>query len=265
VNNTTLKILTIIQARTSSSRLPGKILLSAVGKPLLLHMFERVSKAKYSGKVVIATTTSPEDDIIEDICRLQGISVYRGHPTDLLDRHYKAALKYEADVVLKIPSDCPLIDPDIIDEVIDYYLKNIDSLDFASNLRPPTFPDGNDVEIFSFETLEQAWKKADQEYEREHTTPYIWNNPSEFRIGNVFWKTGLDYSNTHRWTLDYEEDYTFIRQIFEELYKDKPNFGMYDILNLLNQKPYLRNINKHHAGKFWYNNHNFDLSKDYGI
>jgi spore coat polysaccharide biosynthesis protein SpsF len=260
-----LKIVTIIQARTSSTRLPGKILLSAAGRPLLLHIFERVDRAKYSGEIVVATTTDSEDDIINEICRLNNIKVFRGHPTDLLDRHYKAALEYDADVVLKIPSDCPLIDPMVIDEVIDYYLKRIDNLDFVSNLRPPTFPDGNDVEILSFDVLEYIWKTAKRDYEREHTTPYIWNNPAKFRIGNVQWKLGLDYSKSHRWTLDYEEDYTFIRQVFEELYKNKPDFNMYDVLNLLNQKPYLKNINKVHAGKFWYSNQNFDKKTELGV
>jgi len=232
---------------------------------LLMHMFERVSRSKFCGEIVIATTSNSEDDIIEETCRLKGINVFRGHPTDLLDRHYKASLKFGADTVLKIPSDCPLIDPEIIDEVIEYYFKNTENFDFVSNLLPPSFPDGNDVEIFSFKVLEYLWKTADKDIEREHTTPYLWNNPSKFRIGNVFWKTGLDYSKSHRWTIDYEEDYTFIRQIFEELYYNKPNFGMYDILNLLNEKPYLRNINKMHAGKYWYNNQKLNFTKEYGI
>jgi spore coat polysaccharide biosynthesis protein SpsF len=254
-----IKIVTIIQARTSSSRLPKKVLLSAVDKPLLLHMVERVKSAKYTGTLVVATTTNSEDDVIEELCKNNQIECFRGHPTDLLDRHYEVALNYNADVVLKIPSDCPLIDPEIIDKVILHYLKNSERLDFVSNLRPPSFPDGNDVEVFSFEVLEYIQNAAKKSYEREHTTPYIWNNPDIFNIGNVVWDSGLDYSKTHRWTLDYEEDYTFIRLVFEELYKKKPMFGMYDILNLLSEKPYINSINKIHTGKFWYNNQKFNF------
>ncbi|MBK8946067.1 MAG: glycosyltransferase family protein [Ignavibacteriae bacterium] len=248
-----LKIATIIQARTSSTRLPNKILYYAAGKQLLIHMVERVKKAKYSGRVIVATTTNEEDNIIEELCIKNNIDFYRGHATDLLDRHYKTALKYDAEVVVKIPSDCPLIDPQIIDRVIGYFIENIDSYDFVSNLRPPTYPDGNDVEVMSMDTLRYIWKEAKKEYEREHTTPYIWTHPEIFDIGNVIWNTGFDFSKSHRWTLDYEEDYTFIRMIYEELYHSNPNFGLYDILDLLENKPYIGRINNKHVGKFWYN------------
>jgi spore coat polysaccharide biosynthesis protein SpsF len=257
------KIVTIVQARTGSTRLPNKIMLSAAGKPLLIHLLERVRRSKYSGQIIVATTESQEDDIIENVCVNRGYDVFRGHTTDLLDRHYHAAAFHDADIVLKIPSDCPLIDPNIIDEVIEYFLNGT-NYDYVSNLRPPTFPDGNDVEIFSFDLLKYIWENAEKDYEREHTTPYIWNNPEKFRIGNVYWKTGLDYSNSHRWTLDFEEDYTFIRQIYEELYDNKPDFGIYDILNLLETKPYLMKINKMHTGKYWYTKQKFDFSNEYG-
>ena len=248
-----LKIVTVIQARTGSTRLPNKILFNAAGKALLLHIVERIKKAKNSGRVVVATTSDNEDDIIEKLCEDNNIEIYRGHPTDLLDRHYRAALKYDADIVIKIPSDCPLIDPHIIDNVVSFFLENIDSFDFVSNLRPPTYPDGNDVEVMSMDTLRYIWKEAKKDYEREHTTPFIWSHPEIFEIGNVTWNTGFDFSKSHRWTLDYEEDYTFIRMIYEELYHSNPNFGLYDILNLIENKPYLSRINSKHVGKFWYN------------
>lgn len=247
-----LKIITIIQARTSSTRLPNKVLLSAAGKSLLLHMVERVRKAENSGTVVVATTTDENDNPIEKLCKDNKIEFFRGHPTDLLDRHYQAAINFDGDVVLKIPSDCPLIDPQIIDSVVNYYLENIESYDYVSNLHPPSFPDGNDVEVMSFDALEHSWARAKLDYEREHTTPFIWSNPDLFKIGNFVWNTGLDYSSTHRWTLDYEEDYTFIRLVFEELYNKNPDFSLYDILNLIEKKNYLSRINNKHIGKFWY-------------
>lgn len=249
-----LKILTIIQARTSSTRLQNKVMLSLCNKPLLLRMYERVSYAHNTGTIVIATTENKEDDKIEELCVKEKIECFRGHPTDLLDRHYKTAIKYDADVIIKIPSDCPLIDPLVIDKVINYYLNNINKFDYVSNLHPPSYPDGNDVEIMTFDALKIMWKEAMLEHQREHTTPFIWENPSKFEIGNVFWETGLDYSKTHRWTIDYQEDYNFIKLVFEELYYKNPKFGINDILSLISNKPYIKNINSLHNGKFWYNN-----------
>lgn len=254
-----LKVVTIIQARTGSTRLPNKVLLSAAGEPLLLHLVRRVQKAKLSGTVVVATTNNDEDNIIEELCNENDIPCFRGHSTDLLDRHYKAAIKHDADVVVKIPSDCPLIDSKIIDRIISHYLENIEKYDFVSNLRPPSFPDGNDVEVFSFDSLEYTWREARKDYEREHTTPFIWTRPEKFKIGNVLWNTGLDYSLSHRWTLDYEEDYTFIRLVFEELYHQNPNFGLYDILNLIEKKPHMSKINNNYSGQFWYNKEGFNF------
>ena len=250
-----LHVVTVIQARIGSSRLPGKVMLSLSGKPLLIRMYERVAMAKKAGKIIIATSTNPNDDQIEELCIDNNISYYRGNENDLLDRHYKAALKYGADAVVKIPSDCPLIDPHVIDKVITTYLDNHDNYDFVSNLHPATFPDGNDVEVISFQTLERTWQEATRDFEREHTTPYIWENPNKFSLGNVEWEAKLNYSSTHRWTIDYEEDYIFIRTVYEELYHKKPNFTLYDILNLLEDKPFIYEINRKHAGRYWYENH----------
>jgi spore coat polysaccharide biosynthesis protein SpsF len=157
--------------------------------------------------------------------------------------------------VIKIPSDCPLIDPEIIDKVILYYINNKEKFDFVSNLHPPTYPDGNDVEVMSFETLENAWINAKKDFEREHTTPYIWENPDKFRIGNVVWEEELDYSMTHRFTIDYKEDYEFIKKVYDELYEDNNRFGLKDILELLGKKPEINKINEMYAGVNWYRNH----------
>jgi spore coat polysaccharide biosynthesis protein SpsF len=247
-----LNIVTVIQARTGSKRLPGKVLMEAAGKPLLLHMIERVGRAKLKGRIVIATTQEKEDDVIESLCSAYGIDCFRGSTNDLIDRHLKAALYYSADIVIKIPSDCPLIDPAIIDRTIEFFLRNRENFDYVSNLHPATYPDGCDVEIFSFNALYRADKNADKDFEREHTTPYIWRNTDKFRIGNVCWEKGLNYSASHRFVLDYKEDYEFIREVYENLYYTNNNFSLDDILDLLRLNSSIRDINSHLRGISWY-------------
>lgn len=249
------KLITVVQARTQSTRLPYKVMLSLCGKPLLLRIVERIASAKYTGEIVVATSVNREDDIIADLCLSENINCFRGSPEDLLDRHYKAALDFDADAVVKIPSDCPLIDPEVIDKVISYFFEQNDQFDYVSNLHPASYPDGNDVEIMSFEALEKAWFEAELPLEREHTTPYIWENKDKFIVGNVEWENRLDYSSSHRWTIDYEEDYIFIKKIYEELYPEYKIFNIYQILKLLQDKPFLNNINKRYAGQYWYDNH----------
>jgi spore coat polysaccharide biosynthesis protein SpsF len=253
------KIVTVIQARTSSTRLPSKILLPVCDSNLLLKMVERVMQAKSVGQVVVATTVSEEDDRIAKLCQRYNIAVYRGDPVDLLDRHYQVALKFNAQVVVKIPSDCPLIDPAIIDRVIGYYVSRGSEFDYVSNLHPATYPDGNDVEVMSLAALENAWTNARSKMELEHTTPYIWENPDKFKIGNVTWEMGLDYSMSHRWTIDYLEDYQLINQVYHELYPIKKQFTINDILKLLMAKPELQEINKKWVGVNWYRNHLHEL------
>jgi len=253
--NKTIKIVTVIQARSGSSRLANKIFLTLTGKPLLYRMFERVAASELKGTIVIATTTESSDDNVESFCKDHKINIYRGHQTDLLDRHYQAAKIFSADAVIKIPSDCPLIDSKVIDKVIQFYLSNINNYDYVSNLHPATYPDGNDVEIMSFNALEKAWNNAEREFEREHTTPFIWENPDKFRIGNVLWETGFDYSMTHRFTIDYPEDYEFIKKVYDELYPKKPDFSLEDILNLLNENKEIKKINSKYNGVNWYRNH----------
>ena len=254
-----MNIVTVIQARKGSTRLPAKILLPLAEAPLLLRMFERVIMTDLSGTIVIATTTSEKDDEIERFCNDYGFNCFRGDENDLLDRHYKAGKKFNADVVVKIPSDCPLIDSGVIGKVIRYYLDNQENFDYVSNLHPATYPDGNDVEVIPMKILETAWKEAKKQMEREHTTPYIWDNPDKFRIGNVKWETGLDYSMSHRFTIDYPEDYEFIKKVYEELYFHNPLFGLTDILKLLKEKPEFKNINEKYHGVNWYRNHLSEL------
>lgn len=257
------KILIVIQARTGSTRLPGKILLPLAGKPMLVKMYERVLASKTPKEIVIATTTDPEDDAVVELCKTNNIKFFRGHPTDLLDRHYKAGLEFGADIVVKIPSDCPLICPNVIDDVLNLYLENRDKYEYVSNLHPATHPDGNDVEVIPMKILEQVWNEANRDFEREHTTPFIWERPERFRIGNLEWDTGLDFSMSHRFVLDYEEDYEYIKKIYEELYESKNIFTLCDIMMMLDRKPELKKINAIRVGINWYRDH-FDELKTIG-
>lgn len=238
-----------------STRLPEKVIMPLAGKPLLIRMLERVCYSDQVSKVVVAVTHEEYDDVLVNICRNEDYEVFRGSTDDLLDRHYKAGIENNADAVVKIPSDCPLIDPEIITKVIDYYVSNSDKYDYVSNLHPATYPDGNDVEIMNIEALEEAWKYASKEFEREHTTPYLWENPDKFRIGNVKWETGLDYSMTHRWTIDYMEDYLFIREVYEALFDKNPEFRLNDILEYEKNHPEIKALNEKYNGVNWYRNH----------
>ena len=205
-----MNIVTVVQARMGSSRMPGKVMMPLVGKPLILRMLERVCLSNLTGQVIVAVTDEDRDNRLAETCEAAGYLVYRGSTSDLLDRHYKTGLKYNADAVVKIPSDCPLIDPLVITKVLSYFISNDGKYDYVSNLHPATYPDGNDVEIMTMKALEESWREASRDLEREHTTPYIWENPDKFKIGNVLWETGLDYSMSHRWTIDYMEDYLFL-------------------------------------------------------
>lgn len=251
-----MKILLIIQARLGSTRLPGKILRPLAGKPLLERQIERIGTARIPFHMTVATTTDPADEPIRMLCADLGIDCFSGDPLDLLDRHHCCALEREADVVVKIPSDCPLIDPAVIDAVLGEFLREYPRYDYVSNLHPATYPDGNDIEVMTFPALTTAWKNAVKNFEREHTTPYLWERPEEFFIGNVAMPGGRNLSMTHRWTIDYEEDYRFIACVYDELWRpDRPVFTMEDILKLLDDHPEIAHINAHRAGVNWYSHH----------
>lgn len=251
-----MKTVIIIQARTGSSRLPNKVLMPLAGAPLLQRMVERVRCIRSDASLIVATTTDVSDEPIRMHCRTIGVECFSGHPTDLLDRHYQAALTADADAVVKIPSDCPLIDPSVIDRVLKKFRSDGGRFDFVSNLHPATYPDGNDVEVMTMASLEMAWKEARKEFEREHTTPYLWDNPDLFRIGNVEWETGLDLSMSHRWTIDYPEDYAFLRAVYDSLWtKPETPFTIRDILRFLGSHPEIHAINSRFAGVNWYRHH----------
>jgi len=229
----------IIQARISSTRLPGKVLKKIEGKTVLEHVVNRVKAAKNINDVVVATTVKKEDLKIVKLCSNLGISIFCGSEDDVLDRYYQTARLFKAEHIVRITSDCPLIDPMVIDKVIELYFKK--NADYATNTMPEIFPDGLDTEIFSFKTLKIAWENAKLLSEREHVTPYIRKNPNIFKIVNLKCEYNL---NDKRWTLDEPEDFKFIKIIYKNLYSDDSLFGMEKILNFLKRYPKIEEINK---------------------
>jgi spore coat polysaccharide biosynthesis protein SpsF len=255
-----VKIVAVIQARTASSRLPKKVLLPVAGRPLLELMLNRVKAAQQIDGIVVATTTTAADDSIRALTAHARITCVSGHPTDLVDRHLQAAEVAGADVVVKIPSDCPLIDPRVIDEVVAAYRRHGQRYDFVSNLHPPTWPDGNDVEIFPRHVLEQVWREAERPFEREHTTPFIWDRPERFRIANVAAPDGRDRSRSHRLTLDYQEDYALIAAVFQAFSRPEPStFSVEEIVTFLDAHPEISDLNARHRGTGWVDQHRHEL------
>ena len=251
------KIVTIIQARMGSTRLPEKVLMPILGKPVLWHIVNRLRNVKEINDIIIATSNSKKDDKIEDFCKANHIDCFRGSEEDVLDRFYKAALKYDPDYLIRITGDCPLIDPDLIKQLIAYFIANkFDQCGIATGAGAAQkgfvgrFPDGMDTEIFTMNALRTAWREAVGPLNREHVTPYLWKQPKRFKIGTLKSKD-KDYSH-FRWTLDNNEDYELIKWIYEQLYSLKNNFNMYDVLNLLEKNPGVMGKNKHLLGKEGY-------------
>lgn len=248
-----MRVVAVIQARTGSTRLPGKVLLPLAGGTLLQRMVERVVAASSIDEVVVATTTEPQDDPIVVAAEAAGVRAFRGHPTDLLDRHYRVALATRAHAVAKIPSDCPLVDPDVIDLVVNRWRAEAERWDYVSNLHPATWPDGNDVEVISMPALKSAWCEASAPHEREHTTPFIWDQPRRFRLGNVVWPGGRNLASTHRFTIDYPEDYRFIAALYDALWSPAgPAFRLSAILDWLEGHPEARLLNCRYCGETWH-------------
>jgi len=248
-----MKVLVVVQARMGSRRLPGKVLLPLAGRPLLERMLQRLLAARFPFQLCVATSTVAEDEPIRQLARRMAVPVISGHPTDLLARHVAAGRAFGADVIAKIPSDCPLIDPVIVDRVLARYQALGDDIDFVTNLHPPSWPDGNDVEVMPMRVLELAAAEATLPFEREHTTPFIWERPERFRISNVSWGAGRDLSRSHRFTIDYPEDYELIARIYAELCTStRPIFSLPDILALLAREPELLRINARWSGQSWH-------------
>lgn len=225
-------ILAVLQARVTSSRLPGKVLKPILGRPMLARQIERALQATKVDRLVVATSSDPSDDGLEALCREISVPCFRGSLHDVLDRFYRAAGPWQPEHCVRITGDCPVLDPEVMDAVIDFYLQG--GYDYASNAVEPTFPDGLDVEIFRFAVLEAAWKEARLPSQREHVTPFIHQQPDRYRIGHYRHTEDLSHL---RWTVDEQEDFELITRIFEALYPAEPRFRMGDILELLRQRP----------------------------
>lgn len=249
----------VVQARMGSTRLPGKVMMPVAGAPILQRMLERLGAVTTPHTLVVATTDATADAPIAALAADMNIACVKGHPTDLIDRHLAAARAVNADVVVKIPSDCPLIDPAIVDQVLSAFFAE-PAVDFASNLHPPTWPDGNDVEVMTLAALEAADREATLPMQREHTTPFIWDQPARFAVRNVTWPTGQNFSASHRWTLDYIEDYRLIAAVYEALWRPtRPLFSLAEILTLMQEQPAIAAMNASYLGASWMQQHKHEL------
>lgn len=229
----------VVQARMGSSRLPGKVMKEMAGKPMIGHLFERVSRSKKINKVILATSANASDDVLCAYAASLGIEVFRGSENDVLDRIYQAVKLYRPKAIVRVTADSPLQDPVILDAAIDFFLAS--GLDYVSSgANPPVFPDGMDSEIFTFIALEKAWRESTLLSEREHVTPYI-KNSGHFNIGDFH--PDIDYS-AERWVVDNEEDYVLVRAIFEALYYDKPEFGIKEIMDFKSKNKEIFSLNK---------------------
>lgn len=233
-------VVAILQARCSSTRLPGKVLHLILGKPMLLYEISRIKQCRKIDRLVVATSLSSDDDTLASLCLSAKVDCFRGSLNDVLDRFYKCAKKYKAEHVVRLTGDCPMIDWNYIDSVIEKHLK--EKNDYTSNALLPTFPDGLDVEVVKFSALEIAWKEARLPSEREHVTPFIYKNSQRFHLGCL--QNEKDLSSL-RWTVDEPEDFIFITKIYENLYVKKQNFTMQDILDFLIEHPEMERINQH--------------------
>ena len=230
----------IIQARMGSTRLPGKVLRKILGQPMLAREVERIAGAKLVNKIVIATSTNPADSSVAALAGALGLACYRGSETDVLDRFYQTAQKLSAHNIIRLTGDCPLIDPQIIDQAVSVFASS--SVDYVSNHNLRSFPVGMDVEVFKFTALKLAWQQANSAYDREHVTPYIYNPAHHFRIKEFVAPPKLRRPKL-RLTVDEPADLKLVRRLYRLLYPHKPRFTLEDILQLLDTNPDLASIN----------------------
>ncbi len=237
-----IKIVAIIQARMGSSRLPGKVLINIAGKSMLAHVFERISQSNLVNEIVVATTDDPADDRIAQFCDENRMLYFRGSQFDVLDRYYQTAKTHQCDIIVRITADCPMIDPQMIDEVILSFMEQ--NVDFAANRLPPpwkrSFPIGLDIEVCTFDALEKAWKESNLTYEREHVMPYLYVQPERFKT--LLLQHDPDYGNK-RWTVDTTQDLLLVEKIIEHFHP-YINYSWQDVLSFVNQNPEIELINQ---------------------
>lgn len=222
-----------------STRLPGKVLMAAAGKPILGHLLSRLSFSRKLQKVIVATSTEERDDAIEAFCRPLGVLVFRGSEKDVLDRYHGAAAAHGIDVIVRVTADCPLIDPTLIDEMVSFFEAHDGEYDVVTNRHPLTFPDGLDFDVIHRTALDEAWVRAREPLHREHVVPFFWE--TGFRVFN--YEDPQRGFSRHRWTLDYPEDFELIRRILGALHREGRLFTRHEILAYLDQHPDLPALN----------------------
>ncbi len=238
-----------------STRLPGKVLRPILGRPMLWHIVNRVGRAPGISKVVVATSSLPKDAPIREFCQKEGINHFSGSESDVLDRYYQAAVLFEADPIIRITGDCPLVDPQVVGKLLAFYESGgYDHVGVATGagavfLDGGRYPNGLDAECFSFRALEKAYNEATLPTDREHVTPYIWRHPSLFELGVM--KSKIDYSHL-RFSVDYEADFELISQIYGALYNDNEPFLLDDVIRFISTHPELVDMNKGYIGKEGY-------------
>ena len=241
-----MKIGAIIQARVSSNRLPEKILKKLPFDSditVLEQVVRRVKASKKINEVIIATSTQEEDNKIIDLCESKNLPYFRGSLNNVLERFYKTAKHFDLDIIIRITSDCPCLDPELIDKVISFHLEN--NADYTTTTITRTFPHGLDFSIFNFKALKEAYENAQNDYEKEHVTVYFYKTKPENYRTQVYEANGIFNRPDIRVTLDMPEDYTLLCAVFDFLYKEDELFNLEKIINLFNSKPWLLNINSH--------------------
>ncbi|MGE7778930.1 cytidylyltransferase domain-containing protein [Peribacillus sp. NPDC097264] len=236
-----MKVVAVIQARMGSTRLPGKVMRKVQGKPLLEYQVERVKQSKFINKIVVATTIKESDQPIVDLFERLSVAYFRGSEDDVLSRFFEAATKHHAKIVIRLTADCPLNDHHKVDKVLAEYFLNAEEYDYASNTLERTYPRGFDVEVFSMETLEKAYKEANGSAYREHVTPYIYYHPELFNLASIHYHTDL---SSFRLTVDTEDDLVLITKLLHHLQK-KEDFTLEDIMGLLQEHPDWASLNSH--------------------
>lgn len=238
-----MKTSVIIQARMGSTRLPGKVLMKIKGITILEHLIKRLKLSKKIDDIIIATTINKEDEQIIEVAEKNNVNYFAGSEKDVLERYYLAANKFKSDIIIRITSDCPLMDYEILDKMLTLFKEKFNEIDYLSNtdVVKNTFPRGFDIEIFKYELLEKIFNIATKEYEREHVTPYVYEHPSEFKLCGF--KNEIDYSN-YRLTVDTSEDFNVIKLIFDKCYKENGYFNLNDVINVLRTNPEIIEINK---------------------
>lgn len=238
-----MRAVAIIQARMNSTRLPGKVMKNLCGHSVLSHVVERVKKCSLLDDTIVATTISATDDEIESECQKLNVHCFRGSESNVLGRYYLAAKEYKAQVIIRVTADCPLFDPMLLHEMLKYFNLQVSkklSIDYYSNCLERSYPRGLDAEIFTYQALEKAFLNAEQAHEKEHVTPYVYEHPEVFALHSKI--NALDLS-FYRWTLDTEEDWRLIKEIYNTLYVNGELFTTEEVFNLMKSRPELPLLN----------------------